>query len=107
MKASKVLRKARKLIKREEHWIKSDIGFGRLRGVDAVHQECGCAMGACIAVASVTGDWAIPAIEYLNLDAQHYGYINLMKANDDPATTHKQVLRAFDRAIKAAEAAGE
>lgn len=103
MKPSEVLRAAHKSIERPENWVKHTFGFGRLRGIATTAQDCGCAVGACRAVFNGYGG----AIRYLNRDAQRYGFKDAVTANDADTTTHKQVLRAFDRAIKAAEAAGK
>lgn len=108
MKPSEMLRAACKLIEKPENWTKGMLGFGQLRKLSSnIEQGRGCAVGACLAATENDSRAAQAAIAYLDRDAQHYGFKFATSANDADATTHKQVLWAFDRCIKAAEAAGE
>lgn len=103
MKASEVLCAARKLIEKPENWTKGTFGFDASDDPKLKPANVGCAIGACRAVIYAYGH----AAHYLDQDARRFGFQNAIAANDSPNTTHKQVLRAFDRCIKAAEAAGE
>lgn len=105
-----VLKKARKLISNRENWIK---------GYSARDREGNCTSSAGAKAYSFCSTGALWAVvknqnedlyyeprnllqsEIRKLPKQHY--YSVVDFNDDPKTTHKQVLSIFDRAIKRLE----
>jgi hypothetical protein len=84
-----VLRRARALIDSPEKWGRRGDGLGPERGRYCILLACG----------QVNGDWA-PAYRLIsNITAPAYPW----EFNDAPATTHADVMAAFDRAIALAE----
>lgn len=109
---STVLRAARDLISEPERWTKWGYGFlvkpetekeatgGNRLWSDLRHASCFCALGAIRAVTGRTID-DHPAVHALE---RFEGARQIHIFNDDPSTTHADVLRLFNRAIKKAEA---
>lgn len=89
MTTAEVLREARALIDTPEKWTKGYRG------------ERLCAVAAIASAAP--RDW-LPAKYALNRALGREESVVLYRWNDDPATTHADVLAAFDRAIALAEA---
>jgi len=109
MRPSKILEKAMEAIEHPKHWTKGHAARtskGEMCCTGYHDAVSFCAVGAVCRL-----NYLVPhrqlgiAIEYLHKDAKRYGYENAARANDDPKTTHKQVLEAFKRCIKAAKKA--
>lgn len=103
MKTSEVLIEARKLIADEANWIK-----GRSKAVNAFGEFCYCSTGA---VEATIGDsslfWsAVDALTEASLTMEVDGVRrSIIGYNDDPDTTHTDVLAVFDEAIRKAQQA--
>jgi len=86
------LRAARALIDSPEKWRKGSYGY---------NTGCLCAAAAL---------WSLDSEKRSMSEASHFlrqhvpGGRKLVHFNDDPATTHADILALFDRAIQAAEA---
>jgi hypothetical protein len=94
--ALRMLYEARRLIAAPEHWVRGSYRFAG---------DSYCAAGALRAVAGRPGsDAALKQARRLLLAiAARHGYSSIEAMND--ASSHRQVLAAFDEAIAAAEAA--
>lgn len=102
-----VLRKARELIARPEGWTKranARDARGGIVGVGSGRATCFCAVGAL---------WHADAPNFHSVRALRDALESVLPAgvaieieafNDDPGTTHADVLALFDRAIAAEEA---
>lgn len=112
---STVLRAARDLISEPERWAKWGYGFTekpknkgeayRLMTHLVDKATCFCAWGAVSAVMGTYSSCAHSAATFVLKDAirEHTEFIGIPSFNDDPETTHADVLRMFNRAIKKAE----
>lgn len=61
-----------------------------------------CAMGAVIRVADMNpglADFHMPVFRLFNTMVQQLGYGSIYLFNDDPSTTHQDVLDFFDKAL--------
>ncbi len=103
MTPHEVLVQARKLIERPERWTKGN--FAKDAHQYAVYPEshraaCWCAHGATIKASAE--DWAKHASAIAALrNALTAGWArNIVSFNDDPSTTHADILALFDRAIE-------
>ena len=107
-----VLRKAREIITPEDRWTKGVLARdsqGRSVSADSKDAVCFCAMGAIDKAAfqqyrtsahlsfMEVGDTASDAISVLG---EEVGTRTVNVWNDDPNTTHEDVLEMFDRTIK-------
>ena len=105
-KTADILRKARALIEKPENWAKGDLAYdGAGDPVEPEHNEaCAwCAVGAICRVENELRVFATGATASLSLNLNPPRIV--ASFNDDPNTTHIDVLDAFDRAIAAEEAA--
>jgi len=92
----KALREARALIDEPSKWIKGDLArskFGNTCETSSQNAVCFCSVGALM---RVTGHLFGPEWRALS---STFGNRPVAAWNDDSATTHKDVLAAFDRAI--------
>lgn len=105
------LKAARKLIERPECWTKGQAAkdvFGLVAYGEFDRAVCWCAVGA---VDRICGRYlkrfntAIAALK-VQMPADPGLHQNIFRFNDDPATTHADILALFDRAIAAAEREG-
>jgi hypothetical protein len=87
-----ILVKARELLSDENHWIKGTVTDGGKRF---------CAVGAVQYVGRYMNYEVSMLLEHLLRDAMPKGYpaSHIPTFNDDPHTTHADVLAMFDRAI--------
>lgn len=105
MKPSEILEKALDLIRDPECWIqRCEYGF---RG----DKHCYCAFGALTAVerfAKTASDAEkFSAFVFLRKVIGTNDIDDIQDWNDDPNTTHAEVVAAFEEAIKRAKEAGE
>lgn len=96
-----ILRAARRLISKKEHWLKGNYHDG---------YACFCAVGAiaCVTPDGMFGQAGVKAEEVLARHLPRYAngrkkYDGVISYNDHPKTTHRHVLTLFDRAIKSLE----
>lgn len=102
-----ILRAARDLLSDPTRWGTEHLAVdheGLSTETHSQHAQCFCAMGAIMRV-SKSGYPEVQAIRALGaqLPARFFGQV--AKFNDDFETTHADVLRAFNRAIRATELA--
>ncbi|QWK78628.1 DUF6197 family protein [Ochrobactrum sp. BTU1] len=105
---STILRAARDLISVPDRWTKWGYGFevkplteeqaGETPWVTEPEATCFCALGAVRKVTGRADDYQ-PAVRLLEA-----GAFDVAEYNDHPSTTHADVLRMFNRAIRRAEA---
>ena len=109
-----ILIKARALIADPEHWIKEDyiqdINHNSLNYTDRGQEaKCFCFIGALIYARNTTDD-KVRITELDNLIIPHIPkefkggcdyYASIVAFNDDPSTTHSDVLAVLDQAIGA------
>lgn len=91
-----ILVKARELIADPAHWTKGEFGRdahgnGIVPWLEGRKPVCYCSLGAILTVGD-SGDEAARVLEKHMRDS-------ITRFNDDPKTTHADVLAAFDRAI--------
>ena len=104
LKPVTILRRARALIANPRKWIKGAY-TGRIKGRGIGY----CALGALnVAAGCQVDDQIVTKTNRVNEQARFRAYLilgrvagvrHLPKWNDDPGTTHAQVLAAFDAAI--------
>ena len=111
IQVTKVLKKARSLISKEESWVKNYTAkdeFGHAIPPINDSAVCWCASGA-IDRAAYLSDEANHSIIYANCLRfmkihGSWGYYTLSIYNDDPVTTHGDILSLFDKAIEKSSA---
>jgi hypothetical protein len=107
MTPAEILKEARKIIARPEAWTKGatarDVnGMGCY--TDTAEAVCFCSMGAILRVRNSMAKGYCPAKEDRAFRILSQTVRRPTAAwNDDPATTHADVLNAFDHAIAKAE----
>ena len=114
----KILKEAREIITPEDRWTKGVLARdkqGDAISPDSIEAVCFCAMGAIDKAAYMqeyplssdvpdigAGEIAAEVICLLGEEVNRRyrgGTISVNAWNDDPSTTHKDVLKMFDRAI--------
>lgn len=100
----KVLKKARSLLRAKKNWTQGTLArtkTGRPCTEDSKRAVCFCSAGALIKASVEVGDisWAAHRIFASVIEDLSIPYWN-----DVSTRTHKEVLAAFDKAIKLAEA---
>jgi hypothetical protein len=98
-----ILIDARALISDEARWTKGTASKFTVEGRD--EPDCWCWLGAVWHVQNNKIDRSVDVERVMTLVARQRGYGNLVMLNDDPATTHADVLAAFDAAIERAKSA--
>ena len=105
-----ILTAARKRIEDPKHWTKGAFArdaegnpTAKTRSSDAV---CWCSHGAVLFINEAAGEVS-RATGLLNDKVILRGYANVAHFNDDPHTTHADVLALFDAAIEDAKAKGD
>lgn len=94
-KTAALLRAAREKIAVPERWTKKELARhanGNCIGPNETNASCWCLVGALMSVNMGATDKAIQALGKIH-DR------NLFEFNDNPATTHADVLAALDKAI--------
>jgi aerobic-type carbon monoxide dehydrogenase small subunit (CoxS/CutS family) len=88
-----ILTKARALIAEPEHWCQKH--WHESDGAT----EAWCAWGAVAETTGMVSDFSNGAIDALNAATFGLGGCGIVDYNDDPGTTHADILAAFDKAI--------
>ena len=111
IKVHKALKKSRSLISKEESWTKKhyaqDLNGKRVRE-NSEHAVCWCSVGALslkvteIVKSSTHADKVFDGC--LNLLVNGGNHSDLSAYNDDPVTTHGDILSLFDKAIEKSSA---
>jgi hypothetical protein len=105
MTTLQILTAARELLSDEARWTKKVFARSRSRRVlDAASSDavCWCSLGAICRISLGDDVLRLGAEEILRSTVK----MPIGQFNDDPATTHADVLDAFDRAIEKARADG-
>jgi hypothetical protein len=105
-----ILKGARKLLDNKERWIKEC--FARNKKGEVVQSKSKGAYSFCLLGAINHSEGPVTHHEIAALDAYNKAFAFLQEAcgqppmvfNDAPRRTHKQILKALDKAIKLAEA---
>lgn len=95
------LRKAKALISDSVNWNQDGDFF---KGGDP-ETNCMCAYGACMMATGKLVDWPsdYPYAKPLEEASDELFGFEVVMTNDNPETTHEEIMRLFDRAIELAE----
>ena len=122
MDALEILKRARELLAEESSWIKHLAAANRVApqvGLQTTdpHADCFCLIGACARAVNLPVHQSIGATAWddgnyreavnmlyqqINGDATDFGGISVPIFNDDPSTTHADVLELLDACISKA-----